>query len=266
MNKQEMLSHYNKEDKLCLAKVLDKIETAITRDRIEYTDFLNMYQIDLVKDFLKKNKISNYILYGGYDDAERKVLIVYSDKYNLQMLEKNYNKILKILRITLPEEEKGKYIHRTYLGGIVKLGLKREKVGDIIVADEGADIVVLEDFSNILKDELSSLTRFQNSEIGIKDIHDIKIHEVKTELIKIIVPSLRLDNFVSDLVRTSRGKAVEIINQERVFINGQLETKLSKQIRINDIITIRGKGRFVVKELNGTTKSGRIVVIVEKFV
>ena len=47
------------------------------------------------------------------------------------MIEKNYSKMLKILRIELPEEEFGKYSHRNYLGGIVKLGLKREKVGDI---------------------------------------------------------------------------------------------------------------------------------------
>ena len=42
------------------------------------------------------------------------------------MIEKNYNKMLKIVRIELPEEEQGKYSHRNYLGGIVKLGLKRE--------------------------------------------------------------------------------------------------------------------------------------------
>ena len=85
------------------------------------------------------------------------------------------------------------------------------------------------------------------------------------ETIKIIVPSFRLDNFVSDLARTSRSKAVQIINQERVFINGQNETKPSKQLKLNDILTIRGKGRFVIKEFAGNTRSGRTVVVVEKW-
>ena len=31
------------------------------------------------------------------------------------------------------------YSHRNYSGGIVKLGMKREKVGDILVSDNGAD-------------------------------------------------------------------------------------------------------------------------------
>ena len=43
------------------------------------------------------------------------------------MIEKNYNKILKLIRVELPEEEQGKYTHRNYLGGIVKLRFKKRK-------------------------------------------------------------------------------------------------------------------------------------------
>lgn len=267
MNKQDFLKDYKKqEDKMLLAQVLDKIEFVKTRGKLEYTDFLDMYQISLVENFLKKIKFENYKLYGGYKDAERKVLIIYPEKYDEIMLEKNYSKILKAVRVTLPEEEKGKYSHRNYLGGIVKLGLKREKVGDILVSDTGADIIVMEDFSEILKKELPSLTRFENSKIEIIELKDLRKKEIKIEDIKIIVPSLRLDNIVSDLARTSRSKAKQIIEQERVFINGQNETKLSKQIKLNDIITIRGKGRFVIKEFEGTTRSGRQVIVIEKYI
>ena len=222
MNKQDFLKDYKKqEDKMLLAQVLDKIEFVKTRGKLEYTDFLDMYQISLVENFLKKIKFENYKLYGGYEEAERKILIIYPEKYDEIMLEKNYSKILKAVRVTLPDEEKGKYSHRNYLGGIVKLGLKREKVGDILVSDTGADIIVMEDFSEILKKELPSLTRFENSKIEIIELKDLRKKEIKIEDIKIIVPSLRLDNIVSDLARTSRSKAKQIIEQERVFINGQ---------------------------------------------
>ncbi len=267
MDKQQLLKDYKKqEDKICLSQVLDKIEFSKTRDKIEYTDFLDMYQVALVENFLRKIKFENYQLYGGYEEAERKILIVYPEKYDEQMLQKNYNKMIKVVRIMLPEEEKGNYSHRNYLGGIVKLGLKREKVGDIIVKEEGADILTVEDFSDILKQQLPSLTRFETSKITIEEIQNLQKREVKVEEIKIIVPSLRLDNFVSDLARTSRSKAVQIINQERVFINGQNETKVSKLLKLNDKLTIRGKGRFVIKEFAGTTRSGRTVVVIEKYV
>ncbi len=267
MNKQELVKDYRKqEDKICLSQVLDKIEFSKTREKIENTDFLDMYQISLVENFLRKIKFENYKLYGGYEESERKILIIYPEKYNESMLEKNYSKMLKVVRVSLPEEEKGKYTHRNYLGGIVKLGLKREKVGDILVSDDGADIVVVDDFAEILKQELPNLTRFEKSEITIEEIKNIRKKEIKLEEIKIIVPSLRLDNIVSDLAKTSRNKAAQIINQERVFVNGQNETKLSKQIKLQDIITIRGKGRFVVKEFAGTTRSGRTIVVIEKYV
>ena len=171
-----------------------------------------------------------------------------------------------MVRIELPEEEHGKYAHRNYLGGIVKLGLKREKVGDILVANEGADIVVVSDFAEVLEKELPSLTRFENSKISITEISNLKKKEIKIENIEIIVPSLRLDNIVSDLARTSRSKASQIIAQERVFINGKNETKVSKQVKLGDIITIRGKGRFIIKDFKGTTRSGRTVVLIEKYV
>ena len=267
MNKQELLKDYRKqEDKICLSQVLDKIEFSKTREKIEHTDFLDMYQISLVENLLRKIKFENYKFYGAYEESERKILIIYPEKYNESMLEKNYSKMLKVVRVSLPEEEKGKYTHRNYLGGIVKLGLKREKVGDILVSDDGADIVVVEDFAEILKQELPNLTRFEKTDITIEEIKNIRKKEIKLELIKIIVPSLRLDNIVSDLAKTSRNKAAQIINQERVFVNGQNETKLSKQIKLKDIITIRGKGRFIVKEFAGTTRSGRTVVVIEKYV
>ena len=267
MNKQEFLKDYKKqEDKLCLSQVLDKIEFCESREKLEYTDFLDMYQVALVENFLRRINFKNYQLFGGYEDSERKILIVYPDKYNDSMIEKNYSKMLKILRIELPEEEFGKYSHRNYLGGIVKLGLRREKVGDILVSNQGADIVVVSDFAEVLKQELPSLTRFENSKIEIKEISDIIKKEVKIEEVSIIVPSLRLDNIVSDLVKSSRSKAKQIIEQERVFVNGQNETKMAKQVKIGDIITIRGKGRFIVKEQTGTTRSGRAVLKIEKYI
>ena len=56
------------------------------------------------------------------------------------------------------------------------------------------------------------------------------------------------------------------MNTERVFVNFQVETKKTKQIKEGDMITIRGKGRFFIKEIIGQTRSGRTILKVEKFV
>lgn len=267
MNKQEVLKEYKKqEDRMLLGFILDKIRFVETRNKIQSTNFLNLYEISLIEKFLKKINFNNYCLWGGYEFAERKVLIMYPEKYNQDMIEKNYEKIMSIIRIELYETEYGKYTHRNYLGGIVKLGVEREKIGDILVNNEGADIIILKESKDFLIHELPMLKRFENSIITEKNIKELNYTEPHIEEITIIVPSLRLDNFVSDLARTSRNKAVEIIKSERVFVNGVLETKTSKQINIKDTITIRGKGRFIVKELSGNTRSGRTIIIIEKYV
>lgn len=263
MDKVKLVEDYKKqEDKMLLSQILDKIEMSERKGSVEVTDFLDMYQNALVEKFLRKIKIDNVKLWGGYEEAERKICIFFQDTLE----ESDFLNELKIIRIKLQEADKGKYSHRNYLGGVVKVGIKREKVGDIIVFDDGADIIVKSEISEGLVKELKGLNRFENAEFQILDISELRRKEVQKEEISIIVPSLRLDNIVSDLARTSRNKAVEILKQERVFVNGQNEIKPSKNVKLQDVITIRGKGRFVIKEFSGTTRSGRTVVIVEKFV
>ena len=168
--------------------------------------------------------------------------------------------------LSYPVITSGKYAHRDYLGAVIKLGVKREKVGDIIVDNDGADIIVEKDISKFLLENLSGLTRFSKSKITIEKIDNLRTVEVRREEREIIVSSLRLDNVISELARCSRNKALDIINMERVFVNFQCETKKTKQIKTGDMVTIRGKGRFYIKELVGQTKSGRVIVKIEKFV
>ena len=266
MNREILNDYKEKDDKILLAQVLDKLEMVEKKNKIEYTDFLDLAQIELVQKFINKIKVENFISYGGFEQAERKMFVFYPDKFNSIVVERNLSNILQIIRIELPDDLKGKYTHRDYLGAVIKLGIERKKVGDIIVDNNGADIIVDKDISKFLLENLGSLTRFSKSEITVENIEDIRQVEIRKEELEIIVSSMRLDNIISELARSSRNKALDIINTERVFVNFQCETKKTKQIKIGDMITIRGKGRFFIKELVGQTRSGRIVIKIEKFI
>lgn len=268
MDKQLILSKYSKpEDKLLISKMLDKIELSKSKNKIENTDFLDMYQKHLLEKILKQEKVKNYIISGGTEDTERNAIIFYPEKLK-EVVNINYKKILPIvcIRINLPKEMYGKYSHRDYLGGLIKLGIKREKIGDIFVFEDGADILVLDEISKFLLNNISSLTRFSKSKIEKIDIEDIRKKEINKEEIKIITSSMRLDCVVSELLKTSRGKAEEIIREQRVFVNFENVDKLTKQIKEKDLITIRGKGRFEIEKIEGTTRNERIRLIVNKFV
>ena len=148
----------------------------------------------------------------------------------------------------------------------MKLGVEREKIGDISVKSKGAEIVIKNEVQKFLMQNLGTLTRFSSAEIETKKIEELKEIEAQKVEITEIVASLRLDNIVASLARTSRSKAIDILEQERVFLNFKNETKSSKQVKVGDVITIRGKGRFVFKEISGNTKKGRYVIKIDKFI
>lgn len=269
MTKQEILNKTtNEDDRHLISRLFDKIDLVLKRNSIEYMDFLDMRQRQLIEKTLNDIKVSNYVAFGGFLNAERTAITLYPQK--LEEIFKNeqfsFNSIFSVIRIILPNELKGMYSHRDYLSGIIKIGIRREKVGDIIVSKNGADIIVLKEVETYIMNGLKELTRFKKSEFEIVKLEELNIEEPKIEKINIIIPSMRIDSIVSDIVKTSRAKASELIKEERVFVNHQLISKGSKEVKENDVITVRGKGRFKIGNILNNTKKGNLVVEVEKYV
>ena len=265
---RSILNKYKKpEEKLILSKILDKISFCDTRNKIQVTDFLDLSEQELIRKFLLSQKQKKYLFFGGFEKAERKVIIFYPEKLESLIKEEkiDFNEWIKIIRLTLPNENKGKYEHRNYLGALMKLGIKREKVGDILVDENGADIIIHKDILKFSKSNLLELTRFQKAKLEEINLKDIRKVNIEKEQIKITVSSMRLDNVVAELAKCSRNKAQELLIQERVLVNFETNTKPSKEIKENDLITIRGKGRYQICEILGNSKKGKIIIKVEKF-
>lgn len=268
MDKQKILNKYSKpEDKLLISKLIDKMELTVSKNKVEYTDFLDLYQRHLLEKILKQENIKNYIITGGIEEAERNIILFYPEKLS-SIINRDYSKVIPVncIRIKLPKEMYNKYTHRDYLGGLIKLGLKREKIGDILVFEDGADILVLNEISRFLISNLNLLTRFSKSIIENIELYEVRTKEVSKQEIKIIVPSMRIDCIVAEILNTSRGNAEETINSGRGYVNFENIEKQTKQIKEKDIITIRGKGRFEIRSIEGRTKNDRIKLIVNKFI
>ncbi len=267
MNKEELLNKYKKqEDKLLIAKLLDKIEFSAKYNKISNTDFLSMYEQKLLEKVLKHIKFDNYIIYGGKENTERNMIFIYPSKFENLNKEKIILGKIEAIRIDLPIQDYDKFTHKNYLGAVIKLGVKREKIGDILVEKNGADIIVSSEISKYLIDNLKLLKRFSGAKIEKIQIENLREIIINKKEIQIIISSLRLDNIISELTKTSREKAKEILQEERVFINFENETKNTKIVQEGDIITIRGKGRFVIKEIIGKTKKDNIILSVEQYI
>lgn len=266
MDKVGIIEKYKKEDeKLLVSKLFDKIALVEKQNKIQITDFLSPVELEILKDVLKMINFKNYEIYGGPSNSQRNIIIIFPEKLESLFKEKkfDFNSILNCVRIINAGEE---YDHKVYLGGLIKLGIKREKIGDIIVYEKGADIVVNKEITKFLISNLNELTRFKKSSIEVIDIKDIIEKEQEFKELKIIVSSLRLDNIVSELAKTSRNKASEILKQERVFINYKNETKPTKLVQEKDLITVRGIGKFIIDEVSGNTRSGKYVLMIKKYV
>lgn len=269
MDKKLIIEKYKKqEDRILVSRLFDKIEMCKKTNKVVNSDFLDPAERKILQNVINIIKLENYVFFGGVNDFQRAMLIIYPEKLEdvFKNLTFDYNTIMVAVRITLPQDLQETFEHRTYLGGMIKLGIKREKIGDIITYKQGADIIISTEILKFILANLSQLTRFGKckiEQIKLENIHE-NVQEYKN--MQVIVSSMRLDNIIAELVATSRNKASELISAERVFINYENETKQTKLIKENDVVSIRGKGKFKIGNVTGNTRSGRIVLHVEQFV
>ncbi len=249
-------------DNILISKILDKEKFCESKNKITFSDFLNQQEKKLI---LKNVKLKNCFFYGGVENADREILFFYPEKINEEIARKSLGSIITAIRITLPNENIGIFEHRNYLSALMKIGITREKIGDIIVDEKGADIIVFKTNCQFIMQSLGELTRFKKAKIEEINLCTLKEKIDKFEIKNIIVSSMRIDNIVSELTNCSRNKAVEYIENERVYVNYELVIKNSKVIEIDDIVTVRGKGKFIIDKFERNTKNGKNVLIARKY-
>lgn len=260
-----MKSENRLEEKLLIAKLTDKIKECKTKNKIVNTEFLNMHSKSIVQRELNRLKEKNYIFFGGYEDAHSEVLVIYPQKFEEEIVKENIKDIVKAIKIKLPKELAGKYEHKNYLSAVMMQGLERERIGDIIVHSDEAYIIVLNENAEYLKNSLQELTRFRKSEVTVISYEDIKTKPQEFEEFNIKVASNRIDAIVAEIVKTSRNKAEEYMDSKRVSVNYEEELKYTKSVKENDVIVIRGKGKFIVDSIGEKNQKGRLTINIKKY-
>lgn len=109
------------------------------------------------------------------------------------------------------------------------------------------------------------MTRFRKSKIEEINLSDVREKIDNFDEILITVSSMRIDNIVSELIASSRTKAVELVEDEKVLVNYEVVSKNSKMVNFGDIITVRGKGKFIIDDLVRNTRNDRKVIKVRKY-
>lgn len=250
------------ENDLLIAKALDKKKICNSKNKITYTDFLNEKEQRVIE---KNVRLENAFFYGVNENADRKILVFYPEKLTEELARKSLKSVLIGIRITLKNDQIGAYEHKNYLSALIKIGIDRGKIGDILVDEYGADIIAFDMNKEFIKQSLSELTRFRKADIEIISINEIKEKIDRFEESTIIVSSMRIDNIVAEFAGCSRTNADEYIDNERVLVNYETVLKSSKSVDEGDIVTISGKGKFRIDGLVRNTRNNRFVIKVSKY-
>lgn len=261
------------ENKLFLKIIEDKFQRFKDYYAMDNSDFLSLEQQSTAAGFLRSARREGAFLYGGYSDAERKMVVFMPDYTGVTSEEEIEEWFtanpddcpLSVLDIKVPAAERGKLSHRDYLGALMGEGIKREKVGDIIVSESGAQIVVAKEMAEYLCQNYRQVGRVSLS-AKIVPISELNTGEIKIEHEKFTVPSPRLDNIVSGAFSVSRKDAVEAISRGKVFVNGVEMSKPDYSLKGGEKVVLRGKGKIIYKGESGTSRKGKTYVEIIKYV
>ena len=242
-----------------LHRFLDLANQADRKGIVLFSNFLNMYEINL----LHQNEnlfYTGFSLYGGYQEAERQMVAFHPDA-----LAFTWEYPIDCLRIE-PKALKfsEELSHRDYLGALLNLGVDRSVIGDIVVQKKAAWFFCQNKMTEFF---LENLCRVRHTNILITKVEDSdEFPRPVLESVSGTCASVRLDSLISLAFKTSRSSMVSYIEGGQVFVNGKLITSNGYEPKDGDIISVRGKGRFIFDGVSHQTKKGRCSVRIMRYV
>ncbi|WP_101773021.1 YlmH family RNA-binding protein [Peptostreptococcus faecalis] len=263
MDKIKLTNHITDEDlRLKMYRVVDICNSVLKNHEVKKTEFLNPYEIKNAVAIVNTQSELSYIIDGGYVDAERAVLIIYP--YYLQEEEIVGEDLLRFIQIN-GNFKFSSVSHRDYLGSILGLGIKREKIGDIIVHENYCQFILDSEVSDYV---LYNCERVGRNKVTVEYIHRNEIVNIEQEFVekKVTVSSLRIDAIISSVFNLSRQESLKLCEGERVYMDYEKIAQPSKLVQEKALISVRTKGKFILSEIGNTTKKGKIMVIINKYV
>lgn len=260
LDKEKLLSHlHNEEDRFLGDFILDKANKILKRKSTESTNFLNPYQRKVALGIVKQISGINYLTEGGYKKAERKRIVLFPN----YLFPDHIDSTVTILQIDGNFDFKS-LSHKDYLGAILSLGIKREMIGDILVHDNFAQIIVANELNDFIK---LNFKKVNEVPIELSEIEKdgIVIPTKNTKNIPTTVASMRLDAVASAGFGDSRNKISRDIKNNRVKLNFRYVNDPAYEVEVEDLISIRHRGRVEIAERRGFSNRGRIKLLLIRY-
>ena len=243
------------DQKLLLSKLEDGI--AISQKRPWFLGFLSEEEAALCSDRLKSERKLQFCFFGGYAEAERKVLGFFPD-----FLEPKES-LFPLQALTFTYRTEAALSHRDFLGSLMALGIERSIVGDILPGEGSCIVFVRAELADYIIQDLQKIGR---EGVKITRGMDVPLPDAHTfETLSGVIASERLDCMVAFLCRTGRSQAAELISSGSVAKNHRETLSVSDKLREGDVLSIRKHGKFIIDRLGPLTAKGRLTVMCRKY-
>ncbi len=248
----------NTDSRLLIAKTEDLFKMCDKHCEAKFSPFLDGGEAALIEDEFNMPYGYNTMFFGGYDGAERKMLGVFPEWQEADMVEFP----ISIIRFNVSKFRK--VTHRDYLGTLMSLGIDRSKTGDILTDDDGAYVFVSEDIAEYVS---RNINKIANAGVSVSQVNklDFTPPKPKTAERGCVCASLRLDAVIAAAFNISRASAEKLIREGYVKLNHRETIDRSRQVDTGDLVSVRNHGRFILKDTGNNTRKGRLHITVEKF-
>lgn len=254
MNKSKNLDHISTENKEIARRVIDLCEIVSRTKSTECTDFYNPFEVKELTSLINTYDTISFSLIGN-EDSESKAILIYPE-YMDEVNPADYVSLVKI------DKKDYDIAHKDVLGSLLSLGIKREKLGDIIINDEAIYFYIR---NEILDYVLLNLEKIKNYgvELEVIDLATPISRDLDYEEKLVTCASARFDLVLANVYNLSRSDAKNAIEAGLVKLNYKVTYKISEMLEVGDMISMRRCGRFIVGDYLGLSKKDKLKLIIK---
>lgn len=249
----------SEEDRWLFDRIVDMCAWVGEKYSSKFSLFLDERQALIAVAAVNSVKFENFLLYGGFDGASRKVLGLFPEYSEKETGD------FPIVPLFFSYRKCDVLTHRDFLGSVMALQVKRETVGDIVINDGEAVVYVHENVADAITGEVVKIGRVGVS-VAKKEIGFEIGKKQDFEEMTAFVSQLRLDSITAAALHLSRSKAAELIESAGITVNFREVFDVDFKLAEGDVFSARGHGKFILAEVGNVSKKGRIHIVIKKYI
>lgn len=242
-------------------RVLDLANRCYQQNIYTFSGFLNAAEVSDVYAMERELDFVPWKLFGGTEGCERQMLRFGSEE--TLGYEEAYPISCVVIRPSAPKFAEA-LTHRDFLGALMNLGIERDVLGDIIVRDAVGYVFCEDAMADYLEKNITQVRHTTMTTEVTKECPAQAAPQFAEE--ELVVSSNRCDTIVAKAYKLSRTQSVELFRAGKIFVNGRQYDRNSGILKAQDIVSVRGFGKFVFRGFLQETKKGRIRVEIARYI